>query len=108
MVVQCENVETKCKNSIPGQCSHNSSPCGCQIECQAPNPSQPPQCTWNCDQTDPVCAGNPCLPPSPTPDCCYDNPSWCTTAKNCNATSDPFPAWLIVLILFFAFLLIFV
>jgi hypothetical protein len=111
MVATCGNnlnISVQCQNDIPGICTGNLNPCGCQIECAQVNLNEPPNCTWNCNQTDPICGGQPCLPPSPTPNCCYDNPSWCTTPKNCNPTKDPFPSWLIVLVLFIIFLLIFV
>lgn len=109
MVATCETIEVKCNNNnIPGQCTGTLIPCGCDIVCEQPNVNIPPVCNWSCNQTDPLCGNQPCLPPAEPPNCCYDNPSWCTTAKNCNPTSDPFPAWLIFLVIFLAFLLIFV
>lgn len=107
MVAICGNdvdISIQCSQPIAGRCTGDPRPCGCQIQCGPANANEQPNCTYNCNQTDPICGGQACIAPSSLPNCCYDNPSWCTTAKNCNATREPYADWISIL----CFLIIFI
>lgn len=106
MVATCDSdveISIQCAQPPAGMCSNEPRPCGCQIQCGPANANEEPDCTWNCNQADPICGGQPCLAPSSLPNCCYDNPSYCTTAKNCNPTVERVPDWfyIVALVLFF-------